>query len=146
MKPMNYMKEDEFIKNDHLTEKIIGLAIAVHRELGPGFLESVYHRALAMELEDAGISFAVQSPLQVSYKGRSAGLFVADLIVENRLVVELKVCEFIQKIHEVQLVGYLKATGINLGLILNFGSSSLQIKRKHREPLPKPAHLRLQEA
>jgi GxxExxY protein len=145
MKGMNHMNGNGFIANDPFTERIIGLAIRVHAEPGSGFLEPVYHRALMIELEDAGIRFATQVPLQVSYKGRPAGSYIADLIVEERLLIELKVCEFIQRVHEVQIVNYLKATGIDLGLILNFGSSSLQIKRKQREYQSGPSGMRLQE-
>lgn len=146
MKQMNDMKENGFTANDPFTEKIIGLAIQVHAELGSGFLEAVYQKALLFELEDAGISFEVGVPMEVFYKGRSAGNFVADIIVQGKLLLELKAVDCILKVHEVQVVNYLKATGLNLGLIINFGAPTLQVKRKHRERLGSPSGLRLQEA
>ncbi len=132
--------------NDPFTEKVIGLAIQVHKELGSGFLESVYHKALIIELEEQEITFQSGFPLEVLYKGKPAGIFIADLIVENRLLLELKAVECILSVHELQIVNYLKATGLDLGLILNFGTRSLQIKRKYREPLNSQPDLRLQEA
>jgi GxxExxY protein len=141
MKRMNYMKENGFIANDPFTEQVIGLAIQVHAELGSGFLESVYHKALMIELGDAGISFESGTPLEVIYKGRSAGTFMADLIVEKKLLLELKAVDAIIPIHEVQVVNYLRATGIPLGLVLNFGAAKLQIKRKNRV-LPVPSEIR----
>jgi GxxExxY protein len=143
MKRMNYMKENGFTANDLFTEKIIGLAIQVHSELGSGFLESVYQKALMIELGDAGVSFESGVPLEVRYKGRSAGTFMADLIIEKKLLLELKAVDAIVPIHEVQVVNYLLATGIPLGLVLNFGAAKLQIKRKNRE-LPVPSEIRLQ--
>jgi GxxExxY protein len=96
--------------------------------LGSGFLESVYHKALIIELEEQEITFQSGFPLEVLYKGKPAGIFIADLIVENRLLLELKAVECILSVHELQIVNYLKATGLDLGLILNFGTRSLQIK------------------
>jgi GxxExxY protein len=138
MKPMNYMNGSGNVagKDDPFTSKIIGMAIQVHSELGPGFLESVYHQSLVIELSDAGIAFKSQTPLEVCYKGRSAGSFVADIVVENRLLLELKAVDGILSVHELQVVNYLKATGLNLGLILNFGRPTLQIRRKFRLPVP----------
>jgi GxxExxY protein len=144
MKRMNYMKEDGFTANDPFTERIIGLAIQVHSGLGAGFLESIYHKAMVIELEEAGIPFETALPLEVLYKGRSAGIFVADLVIERKLLLELKAVDIIMATHEVQIVNYLRATGIQLGLILNFGASKLQIKRRYRE-LPAITDLRLQE-
>jgi GxxExxY protein len=132
MRPMNYMKNNGFIGNDPFTERIIGLAIEVHSELGSGFVESVYHRSLIKELLRAGIPYENEVPLEVLYKGEPVGSFAADIIIEKKLLLELKAVESIATIHEVQVVNYLNATGIDLGLILNFGSSKLQIKRKFR--------------
>jgi len=145
MKRMNYMNGNGFTVNDPFTEKIIGLAIQVHMELGPGFLESVYHKALINEMAESGISFESETPLEVFYKGKSVGNFVADIIVEKKLLLELKAVELISTVHEVQIVNYLKATGIDLGLILNFGSPTLQVKRKHRERLRSDTDIRLHE-
>ena len=137
MKRMNYMNGNEHVvgTNDPFTSKVMGCAIQVHA--GPGFLESVYHRALSIELSDAGIAFASQVSLGVSDKGRPAGNFLADIIVENRLLLESKAAESILTIHELQVVDYLKATDLALGLILNFDRPTLQIRRKFRDrPVP----------
>jgi GxxExxY protein len=135
MKRMNYMNGNGHVveKNDPFTSKIIGCAIQVHAELGPGFLESVYHQALVIELAEAGLSLKSQVPLEVLYKGRPAGSFLADIVVEDRLLLELKALESILSVHELQVVNYLKATGLKLGLLLNFGRPTLQIRRKFRE-------------
>jgi GxxExxY protein len=147
MKQMNDMNRNGFSaeQGDPFTEKVIGLAIQVHKELGPGFLESVYHKSLLMELTEAGIGFESEEVLEVFYKGKPAGIFVADIIVETRLLLELKAVEFISKIHEVQIVNYLKATKLELGLILNFGGSTLQVKRRYRERPHSDIDLRLHE-
>jgi len=114
-----------------LTERIIGCAYAVHQTLGPGFLEKVYENALRIELEEAGLSVAQQNPVPVEYRGRVVGDFFADLIVERRVIIELKAVQQISKEHEVQLVNYLTATGIDDGLLINFGPS-VEVKRKFR--------------
>ncbi|HEY1052365.1 MAG TPA: GxxExxY protein [Prosthecobacter sp.] len=117
-----------------LTHQVIGMAMEVHRELGPGFVESVYHRSMEVELAAAGMYFESNVPLNVFYKGKQVGKFEADMIitVENSLLVELKACEEIIKAHEVQTVNYLTATNIDDGLILNFGAPSLQFRHKYR--------------
>ncbi|MGV3664183.1 MAG: GxxExxY protein [Prosthecobacter sp.] len=117
-----------------LTHQVIGMAMEVHRELGPGFVESVYHRSMEVELAAAGMYFESNVPLNVFYKGKLVGKFEADMIitVEHRLLIELKACEDITKAHEVQTVNYLTATNIDDGLILNFGTPSLQLKHKYR--------------
>jgi len=131
--------------DDPLTARVIGLAIDIHKELGSGFIESIYHRALEIELAEAGLPFVSEAPLAVKYKGHVLGTFAADLIIENRLLVELKALEALPLISEVQVVNYLKATKIEVGLILNFGTAPLQIKRKFRNRLPVDHDLRLQE-
>jgi GxxExxY protein len=146
MKRMNYMNENGFTaKHDPSTERVIGLAIGVQTELGSGFLESVYPRALAGELSEAAIHFEKEAVLEALYKGRSAGNFAADFIIERKLLLEIKALDFILPAHEVRVVNYLKATGLETGLILNFGSPTRQGKRKHRERLTPPSGLRLQE-
>ncbi|MDQ6624852.1 MAG: GxxExxY protein [Verrucomicrobiota bacterium] len=104
----------------------------VHAALGHGFLESVYCNALAIELRRAEFSVAMEKPISVSYGGEIVGSFVADLLVNGALIVELKAVQALSKVHEIQLVNYLTATGINDGLVLNFGCESLQFKRKYR--------------
>jgi GxxExxY protein len=121
------------LEQDHaLIEKVIGLAMKVHRALGPGFLESVYLNALVHELRRAGLSAEVAQRITVRYENVIVGDFVADLIVNDSLICELKSISSLSKADEVQLVNYLTATNRDFGLLFNFGSSSLQFKRKHR--------------
>jgi GxxExxY protein len=115
-----------------LTEKIIGCAMKVHRTLGPGFLESVYEKAFAYEMMKAGLQVECQTPIQVRYEGIVVGDFIADMRVEKRVLVENKAVQALTTAHEVQLVNYLTATGIEVGLLINFGAASLQFKRKHK--------------
>ena len=117
---------------NELTERIIGCAYRVHNELGPGFLEKVYENALRIELDEAGLAVEQQRPVPVRYRGQVIGDFYADLMVEGRLIVELKSVRNLVKEHEVQLVNYLAATGIDDGLLINFGSS-VDVKRKFRQ-------------
>ncbi|MGI2030029.1 GxxExxY protein [Endozoicomonas acroporae] len=118
--------------NNELTGKIIGLAINVHRELGPGLLESAYEEALAYELNAAGLHFQRQQPLPVAYKGHPLNCnYQLDLIVENQVVIELKSVERLLYIHQAQLLTYLKLSKIPLGLLINFNEAVLKqgIKR-----------------
>ena len=105
-----------------LTERIIACAIEVHRELGPGLLESVYESALAVELSQHGMCFSRQKPLPVTYKGQSIGDFKMDLVVEEIVVVELKSVERHDPLFEAQLLSYMKLGGYKLGLLINFNS------------------------
>src|SRR6266480_7579288 len=129
------------MKDDDLTQKIIGCAYKVHNTLGPGFLEKVYENALRIELEKAGFRVQQQEPINVVYDGQVVGEYYADLWVNDRVVVELKAALALVKEHEVQLVNYLTATKVEHGLLLNFGSS-VQVKRKFREYKPKGSLLR----
>ena len=123
------------MKTDYdLTGKVIGAAMEVHRCLGPGFVESVYENALAIELESLKFTAERQKPIEVKYKEQCVGNFVADLVINQTLIVELKAVQTILPIHEVQLVNYLTATGLDEGVLLNFGSESLQFKKKFRKP------------
>ena len=122
---------------DHdLTQKIIGCAYKVHNALGPGFLEKVYENALRIEVEKLGLRVRQQEPINVEYEGHLVGEYYADLWVNERVVIELKAAQTLAKEHEVQLVNYLTATGVNDGLLINFGPS-VQVKRKFREFKPK---------
>ena len=116
---------------DELTEKVIGCAYRVHNEMGTGFLEKVYENAMRIEVAEAGFSVKQQVPMPVKYHGNVVGDFYADLIVEERLIIELKAVQQLCDAHEVQLVNYLAATGIDNGLLINFGTS-VEIKRKFR--------------
>jgi GxxExxY protein len=134
-------------ENDHaLKEKVIGLAMKVHRALGPGFLESVYLNALVHELRRAGLSAEVAQRLTVRYENVIVGEFIADLIVNETLVCELKAITSLSKADEVQLVNYLTATQHDFGLLINFGAPSLQFKRKHRRVLVDPSVVDLQSS
>jgi len=104
----------------------------VHRVLGPGFLESVYQNALAHEVRKAGLNVQVECSLEVEYEGVVVGRFVADLLVAGAVIVENKAVLKLLPLHEVQLVNYLTATGIDVGLLLNFGAASLEFKRRSR--------------
>ena len=115
-----------------LTSKIIGCAYEVHKELGPGFLEKVYEAALLHEIRSLGLRAEAQSPIPVRYKGAVVGDYFADILVEGAVVVEIKASEALSSIHEAQLLHYLKASGIEVGLLLNFGRPSVQVKRMVR--------------
>ncbi len=108
----------------------------VHRVLGRGFLESVYQNALLIECRKAGLTMDVQKRLNVRYEGFVVGEFVADLIANESVILELKAASKLSRADEQQLVNYLKATGLDVGLLLNFGAESLEVKRKQRT-LPK---------
>jgi GxxExxY protein len=123
------------MKTDYdLAGRMIGAAMEVHRCLGLGFVESVYENALVIELEASEIIAERQKSIEVKYKKQCVGNFFADLVVDQTLIVELKSIQSILPIHEVQLVNYLAATGIDEGVLLNFGSESLQFKKKFRKP------------
>ena len=117
------------MKHKELTAKIIDCAYKVHRELGFGFLESVYENALAIELTKAGLKSEREKRIQVYYDGKVVGEFVADILVEEKVIPELKSVSQIHPAHEAQLINYLKATGIKVGLLINFGEK-VEIKRK----------------
>ena len=136
--PSKHRSDSHLIDAD-VTRTIIGCAMRVHRILGPGFLESVYERALVHELRSAGVVVEPQKPLDVVYEGLRIGTFIADLVVESRIIVENKASTCISREHEAQLINYLVATGLDVGLILNFGAKSLQFKRKHRNRRASPS-------
>lgn len=118
--------------------QVIGAGMRVHSALGPGFLESVYQNALIWELQKLGLKVDAQKPITVRYDGQVVGLFSADLLVNDSLIVELKANQLLAKAHEVQLVNYLVATGIDEGLLLNFGAERLEYKKKFRLPKQEP--------
>ena len=117
------------MKEEHLTRQIIGAFFRVYNRLGYGFLEKVYERALAIELRERGLRVACQNPVKVFYGGRMVGDYFADLVVEDSVIVELKAAEALHPAHEAQLVNYLRATEIEVGLLLNFGTKP-QFSRK----------------
>lgn len=121
---------------DPLTAKIIGCAFKVYNTLGAGFLESVYKQAMAIELHKAKLPFILEAPIEVYYEGTKVGFFFADVIVNGQVILELKAVEGINKVHEIQLVNYLKATNTPTGLIINFGPQDISFKRKYRDYTP----------
>ena len=121
------MKTD--YKFSDITEKIIGAAYKVYNTLGHGFLEKVYENALVYEMETENLEVKQQESIKVSYDGKVVGDYVADLIVNDRVVVEVKAAKRISKSNEAQLLNYLKATKIDIGLLINFGDR-IRIKRR----------------
>ena len=117
------------MKYEELTEKIIVAFYRVYNELGPGFLEKVYERGLALEFKNEGLIFERQVPMKVFYKGDVIGNYVADFVVEGKVVVEIKAIREITEMDGRQLLNYLKATNNDVGLLLNFGKEP-EIKRK----------------
>jgi GxxExxY protein len=115
--------------HENLSYAIIGAAMEVHSILGPGYLESVYQAALAQELRLRGIRFEEQKRLTVSYKGTPVGEYLADFLVEDCILLELKAVASLTDSHKAQVVNYLAATGLKLALLLNFGAPSLQRER-----------------
>jgi len=109
------------LKHADLTEKIIGIFFDVYNELGHGFLESVYEQALGIALQQAGIEVRHQVPISVSFRGNNVGDFKADMLIDDKVLVELKAARTIDLVHEKQLLNYLRATEIEVGLLLNFG-------------------------
>jgi GxxExxY protein len=125
------------MEHEGLTKVIIGCAMTVHRKLGPGFLESVYRNALAHEIRKANLPLQCGCRIQVCYDGVAVGNFVADMVVDGCVLVEIKAVQTLGPVHGAQLVNYLVATRIETGLLLNFGSESLQFKRKFRTCRPR---------
>ena len=126
---MNADKSNDKYPERDLTEKIIGAAFNVSNTLGAGFLEKVYENALVVELTRSSISVEQQKTYQVAYEGTVVGNYVADLVVDGRVIVEVKAAKQLDAVHDAQLLNYLKATGIRVGLLLNFGRAKLQVKR-----------------
>ena len=112
-----------------LSRQVIGCAFSVHNALGAGFLEMVYENALALELRGAGLAMVQQQGLAVLYRGAVVGEYATDLIVEQSLLVELKAARALDEAHHAQCINYLKASGLRLGLLLNFGGPRLDIRR-----------------
>lgn len=133
------MNQEPSFEHDEIARKVIGSAIEVHRELGPGFLESVYEHALQAEFELRQIRFKRQLAIPVEYKGLLIGEGRLDFLVEDSIVVELKAVEALAPIHTAQVISYLKAAKLNLGLLINFNVPLLKsgIKRIVHTQLPK---------
>ncbi|WDN87067.1 hypothetical protein BuS5_00035 [Desulfosarcina sp. BuS5] len=117
------------MKTNDITYKINGAIFEVNRELGSGFLEKIYENALMIELKKVGLKAEKQMPIKVNYKGTEIGEYYADIVVENQIIIELKAVDSLQKIHEAQILNYLKATGYKIGLLVNFKHPKAEIKR-----------------
>jgi GxxExxY protein len=129
--------------DEELTGKIIGAFYTVYNTLGHGFIESIYHNAMVIEMVKCGLSLEIEKPITVYYGPNVVGTFEADLVVEHRVIVELKAKEKLVPAHEAQLTNYLRATDVEIGLLFNFGRSP-EVKRKlfenrykrHKDPDP----------
>ncbi len=120
---------EEKVLYKELSYKIVGLAFEVHRELGFGFLEKVYENALMIMFRENGISALQQVPIQVPFHGQIVGEYIADIVVEDSIILELKALDRIAEIHKAQTLNYLKATNFRLALLLNFGKYKLEYER-----------------
>ena len=112
-----------------LSYEIVGIAMKIYNDLGYGFLEKVYENALKNELENRGLRIKQQYPIKVKYNNKIIGDYIADLFIEDKLIIELKAIEKLSKIHEAQLLNYLKATKIKVGLLINFSPTKLEFKK-----------------
>lgn len=118
------------LPHSQLTEQAIGAAYEVYNELGFGFLETVYEKSLLIALRDHGVDAIAQKPIDVWFRGEVVGNYIADLVVGNSVLVELKSVRALIEAHEVQLVNYLVATGTPVGLLINFGPDNVDVRRK----------------
>ena len=126
------MKEPDIITTDQLITEVIECAKHIRRQLGPGFLEKVYKNAMVVELRKLKLNFETEKLIQVLYDGIVVGEYRTDIIVEGKLILELKATQDLSIANEVQLVNYLTSTQIDDGLLINFGSDKLLFKRKYR--------------
>ena len=126
------MKEPDILTIDQLITEIIECAKRIRRQLGPGFLEKVYKNAMVVELRKLKLNFETEKLIQVLYDGIVVGEYRTDIIVEGKLILELKATQDLSIANEVQLVNYLTSTQIDDGLLINFGTDKLQFKRKYR--------------
>ena len=114
---------------NEISSKVLECAFKVSNALGSGFLEKVYDNALAVELRNAGIPFSRQKPFQVRYREEIVGEYVPDLVVADTLIVEVKALDSLARVHQAQCMNYLRVTGLRVGLLLNFGTPRLEVKR-----------------
>ena len=121
--------QEKNLLHEELTREIIGCAFEVINELGSGFLESVYEKALLVALRQKALSAAAQHPIKVMFRNVCVGEFYADLLVEEKVIVELKAVKALVPEHHAQTINYLNATGIEVGLLINFGHSKLEYRR-----------------
>lgn len=127
------MANNDFLDIEEIITTVMDCAALVRKQLHAGYLEKIYEKALMIELKEAGLSAENQVDLNVNYKGEILGTYAVDILVEKRLIVELKATHDISPAHEMQVVNYLTTTGIDDGLIINFGNeNSIQFRRKYR--------------
>jgi GxxExxY protein len=124
----NQDNEKEFLYKD-LTYKVLGCCFEVYNVLGYGFLEKVYQNALVEELKLNGIKVEIEKPITVKYKEKNVGDYKADVLVEDKIILELKAEKIYNKMHEAQLINYLKATGVKVGYLINFGQEKVEHQR-----------------
>ena len=130
MKRMNRMNTDQSLSGETaVTEAIIGAAFTVSNTLGCGFLEKVYENALALELRRNGLDVRQQVPMEVRYREEIVGIYQADIVVNDAVVVELKAVRDIDSVHRAQCLNYLRASGLSLGLVINFGRPRIDVHR-----------------
>ncbi len=122
-------EQDKGLKHEQITKAVIGCAFDVLNELGAGFLESVYEKALLLALQQEGLSATAQHPVKVMFRNQCVGEFYADMFVEEKVIVELKAVKAIAPEHQAQIINYLNASGIEVGLLINFGNPKLEYKR-----------------
>jgi len=125
------------MRYEELTGKIIGAAMEVHKHLGNGFQEVVYQRALSLEMNLQNIAYEREKEMPLQYKGHDIGTRRVDFFVEGKIMVEIKALVNLEDVHLAQAINYLEAYNMEIGLLLNFGSKSLQFKRVHNNPLMK---------
>ena len=123
------------MEKEDITQKVIGAAYKVFNTLGFGFLESVYKKAMVIELTKSTLKVEEEKSLKVCYDNEIVGDFYVDLLAENEIIVELKSVENLTKAHEVQLVNYLNGMKKEIGLLINFGPNGVEVKRKYRKPM-----------
>ena len=121
--------QDRDLKHEQITKTVIGCAFEVINELGAGFLESVYEKALLLALRQKGLSAIPQHTVKVMFRGECVGDFYADIFVEEKVIIEMKAVKAIAPEHQAQIINYLNATGIEVGLLINFGNPKLEYKR-----------------
>lgn len=129
---------DEGLLYAEVTRQVIGCAFEVVNELGAGYLESVYEKALQLALRQKGLAAVAQKPIKVMFRGECVGDFYADLLVEGKVIVEIKAVKAIAPEHQAQIINYLNATGIEVGLLINFGNPKLEYKRFTRRKRGEP--------
>ena len=128
--------KDKKLLHGDITQRIIACAFEVINELGNGFLESVYENALMVALSDAGLLVEHQKAIQVIFRNQTVGDFYADMLVERKVLIELKTVKNILPRHQAQVIHYLNATGLQVGLLINFGKSKLEFNRLTRDRKP----------